>query len=148
MSRDVHRNRQLPTGAVSGLKLENSLGLPFYYLELVLSYLIVRPWCALLSLLDRVSYRLEGTVFREIVNHALFPLTLLITMVVGFEMAEMGVTYRTAAGFVMLLVVFGLIFAPMERLFPWSCSWLDGGNDTAVDLMFYFSGVVWSILAT
>ncbi len=147
MNPDVHHNRQLPTGATLGRKLESSLGAPFNWLEVALSYLIVRPWCALLSHLDRLSYKLEGTLFREIVNHTLFPITLIITLVVGFDLAERGVTYRSAGGFVMLLVVFGLIFAPMERLFPWSRKWLDGGNDTAVDLMFYFSGVIWSILA-
>jgi len=147
MSQDLHHNRELPGGTKVGRALEKTLGFPFNVIELVLSYLIVRPWCALLGHLDRLSYKIEGTVFREIVSHTLFPVTLIITLVIGFEMAESGVTFRSAGGFVLLLLIYAIIFAPLERLFPWSRNWLDGGNDTAVDLMMYFSGVIWSILA-
>jgi len=145
--RRENQNRPLPNSAPLARKLEGSVGMPFNWLENALSRVLVRPWCALLSHLDAVSYRLEGTLFREIVSYTLFPVTLIITLVIGFEMAESGTSYRSAAGFILLLVVFGCIFAPMEHLFPWSRKWLDGGNDTAVDLMMYLSGVIWSILA-
>ena len=147
MRATIRQNRQLPSEAVIARSLESKLGAPFNVIERLLGIVFVRPWNGLLARLDQLSYRLEGTVFRDIVSHTLFPLTLLVTLVIGFEMVEQGATYRSFIGYVMLLLVIGAVFAPLERLFPWSRNWLDGGNDTAVDLMMYFSGVIWSVLA-
>lgn len=147
MSRERYSNRRLPKSALRASQLERWLGIPFNLLEQLLAYIVARPWQRLLSLLDTLSFSLEGTRFKTLVQHLLFPLSLLITLYVGFELAADGFGVTTLLSFSLILVTYGVIVAPLERLFPWSREWLDGGNDMSVDLMMYYSSAIWNGVA-
>ncbi|MEM7359383.1 MAG: sterol desaturase family protein [Pseudomonadota bacterium] len=141
------KNRGLPARARLAATLEKWVGVPFHLMELILSFLIVRPSQFVLSFCDALSYKIEGTLFKEILSRTIFPLTLIITLIIGFKFAENGVTLGSLTALSLILVVYGAIFAPIERLMPFSRDWLDGGNDMSVDLMMFFSGVFWSIIS-
>lgn len=143
----TYRNKGLPVRARIGRTLEKWFGIPFNLLELLGSYLVVRPTRYFLSYIDGLSYRIEGTRFRRILTKSIFPITLLVTLIIGFKFAEQGVTLGSLTALSLVLVIYGAIFAPIERLIPWSRKWLDGGNDMSVDLMMFYSGVFWSVLA-
>lgn len=142
-----YRNRRLPVRARLARVLEKWVGMPFNLLEVVGSYLLVRPTRFVLSYIDGLSYRIEGTRFRRVLTRTIFPLTLIITLFIGFKFAEQGVTLGSLTALSLVLVIYGAIFAPIERLIPWSRKWLDGGNDMSVDLMMFYSGVFWSVIA-
>ena len=141
------KNRELPARARIGRALEKWAGIPFNFLEFIGSFLIVRPIQYSLSYLDALSYKIEGTVFKEILSHTLFPASLIITLIIGFTFAENGVTLGSLTALSLILVIYGLIFAPLERLLPYSRNWLEGGNDISVDIMMFFSGIFWSIFS-
>lgn len=137
-------NRKIPQRARIGRFLETWLGAPLAGLELALQWLLVRPTRWAMRHLDDLSYKLEGTLIRKILSHTLFPFTLILSFFIGFKMVENGITSLTLAGFVLLPIIYGLYCAPFERLMPYSRKWLEGGNDTAVDIIMYFSGAFWS----
>ena len=139
-------NRALPGRTPKGQKLEKWL-LPFNVLEWIGFHLVVRPWQSALRSLDRLSYRIEGTLFRKILTHAIFPVVMIVTLLIGLEFAEQGVTLGSLGALSLVLVVYGVIFAPIERLIPWSRKWLEGGNDFSVDLMMFYSGIFWGVIA-
>ena len=141
------KNKALPARAAFATHLEKWLGSPFALLEWLGFRLIVRPWQSLLSTMDRLSLRLEGSRFRHVLSVTIFPLTLAVTLFIGFKFAVNGVTLGSLTALSLVLVIYGAIFAPIERLIPWSRDWLDGGNDMSVDLMMFYSGVFWSIVA-
>lgn len=137
-------NRRLPARARIGRFLETWLGAPLNLLELVLQWVLVKPTRWTMRHLDGLSYKLEGTLLRKIVSNTLFPFTLILSLVVGFKLVENGINSLTLMGFVLLPIIYGLYCAPFERLMPYSRNWLEGGNDTAVDIIMYFSGAFWS----
>ncbi len=141
------KNRTLPVRTPIGRKIERWLGIPFNILELAGSFLVVRPTRHLLSCLDRLSYRIEGTLFRKILTYTIFPVVMVITLLIGFEFAEQGVTLGSLTALSLVLLTYGAIFAPIERLIPWSRKWLDGGNDLSVDLMMFYSGIFWGVVS-
>ena len=141
------KNRRLPKKARIGRFLETWLGAPFHFLEAVLSWLLVRPTRWTMRHLDGVSYRLEGTWLRKVLANTLFPFTIALSLFIGFQMVENGITISTLLSFALLPVIFGLYCAPWERLMPYSRNWLEGGNDTSVDIIMYFSGALWSGLS-
>ena len=140
-------NRTLPNRSRAGRTLERWLGLPFNLLERVVYHLIVRHWQRALSWIDALSYRIEGTRFRKILTTSIFPVVMVVTLFIGMEFAERGVTLGTLGALSLILVTYGVIFAPIERLIPWSRNWLDGGNDLSVDLMMFYSGIFWGVVA-
>lgn len=137
-------NRKMPERARIGRFLETWLGAPLNLLETTLRLLLVNPTRWAMRHLDALSYKLEGTWLRQIISNTLLPFTLILSLWVGFELVENGITSFTLLGFVLLPVIFGLYCAPFERLMPYSRNWLEGGNDTAVDIIMYFSGAFWS----
>jgi len=136
--------RKLPTRAPIGRFLETWLGLPFNILEFVLQWTLVKPTRWAMRHLDILSYKLEGTRLRTFISNTLFPFTIILSFYIGFKMVENGITISTLFAFALLPVIFGLYCAPFERLMPFSRNWLEGGNDTAVDIIMYFSGAFWS----
>ncbi|MEO0883324.1 MAG: sterol desaturase family protein [Pseudomonadota bacterium] len=138
------QNRGMPERARFARRLEAWLGAPLALLELVLQWILVKPTRWVMRHLDRLSYKLDGTLLREILSHTLFPFTIIASLFIGFALVENGITSFTVLGFVLIPIFFGLYCAPLERLMPYSRNWLEGGNDTAVDVIMYFSGAFWS----
>ncbi|MCR9078380.1 MAG: sterol desaturase family protein [Hyphomonadaceae bacterium] len=137
-------NRRMPEQARIARFLETWLGAPLHALEFVLQWILVKPTRWFWRHLDSWSYKLEGTLLRKILSSTLFPFTLVLSVFVGLKLVENGITSLTLVGFVLLPIIYGLYCAPFERLMPYSRKWLEGGNDTAVDIIMYFSGAFWS----
>ena len=137
-------NRNLPKQAPIARFLETWLGAPLAVLEVILQWLLVKPTRWGMRHLDVLSYKLEGTVLRKIIADTLLPFTLVASLFIGFKLVENGITSLSLLGFVLLPIIYGLYCAPFERLMPYSRKWLEGGNDTAVDIIMYFSGAFWS----
>ena len=137
-------NRRMPKQARIARFLETWLGAPLHCLEFVLQWILVKPTRWFWRHLDSWSYKLEGTLLRKILSNTLFPFTLVLSVFVGLKLVENGITSLTLVGFVLLPIIYGLYCAPFERLMPYSRKWLEGGNDTAVDIIMYFSGAFWS----
>lgn len=138
------RNRRITRRAPVARFLETWLGAPLNLLEASLQWVLVRPTRWMMRHLDTASYKLEGTWLRELLSHTLFPFTLILSLFIGFKLVENGITSLTFVGFLLLPLIYGLYCAPFERLMPYSRNWLEGGNDTAVDIIMYFSGAFWS----
>jgi sterol desaturase/sphingolipid hydroxylase (fatty acid hydroxylase superfamily) len=141
------KNKGLPSRARFGRILEKWAGIPFNILEFFGSFLIVRPTLFFFAYLDTLSYKLEGTLLRKVLAHTLFPVSLITTYIIGIKFIENGITLGSLTALTLVLVIYGAIFAPLERLMPYSRKWLEGGNDLSVDIMMFFSGVVWSIIS-
>lgn len=137
-------NRRIPQQARIGRFLETWLGAPLNLLEASLQWIMVKPLRWFWRHLDHWSYKLEGTKLRQILSHTIFPFTLIMSVFIGLKLVENGITSLTLVGFVLLPIIFGLYCAPLERLMPFSRKWLEGGNDSAVDIIMYFSGAFWS----
>lgn len=143
----ARRNQSLPGETKTARWLEKWLGMPFNLLEFIGLHCITRPSLRLLSSLDALSYRIEGTLFKEILQRTIFPVTLVSTMILGLMLARDGVTLASISALSLVLLIYGLLFAPLERLLPYSRKWLEGGNDLSVDIMMFYSGIVWSALS-
>ncbi|MEO0608363.1 MAG: hypothetical protein AAFY82_09030, partial [Pseudomonadota bacterium] len=141
------QNRRMPARARMARFIETWLGAPLHLLETALQWVMVRPTRWMMRHLDAASYKLDGTWLREVLSHTLFPFTILLSLFIGFKLVETGITSLSIVGFILLPIIFGLYCAPFERLMPFSRNWLEGGNDTAVDIIMYFSGAVWSGIA-
>ncbi len=141
---EQYRNRPLPTRTHWARNLEKWLGMPLNIVEWLGSYAIVRPMNWALRRLDGLSYKLEGTRLRSILQHVIFPATLLFSLIFGFYLAENEVTFDSILTLALVPVIIGLYVAPLERLMPYSRNWLEGGNDTSVDLMMFVSGAFWN----
>ncbi|MEO1553279.1 MAG: sterol desaturase family protein [Pseudomonadota bacterium] len=144
MQTTENSNRKLPERARVGRFLETWLGAPINALEFILQWVMVKPLRWFWRHLDSWSYKLEGTLLRQILSHTIFPVTLILSVFIGLKLVENGITSLTLLGFVLLPIIYGLYCAPLERLMPYSRKWLEGGNDSAVDIIMYFSGAFWS----
>ncbi|MGD1933789.1 MAG: sterol desaturase family protein [Candidatus Phaeomarinobacter sp.] len=137
-------NRTLPPAARLARQIEKWGGRPINLLEHAGSYVSVRPMNWALRHLDGLSYRSEGTLLRRVLQHTIFPAALIISLWLGFELAANDVTFNSLLTLALLPVIMGLLVAPVERLMPFSRKWLEGGNDTTVDLIFFVSGAFWN----
>jgi len=144
IDKGIGGNRRVPRQAQIGRFLETWIGAPLNLLELILHWVLVQPTRWAMRHLDALSYMLEGTTLRKIISHTLLPFTLIGSFLIASAMVENGITSLSLLGFVLLPVIFGLYCAPFERLMPYSRKWLEGGNDTSVDIIMYFSGAFWS----
>lgn len=142
-----YRNRRIPHRAPFARKLEKWAGIPFNALELAGSYLLARPMNRALRHLDRISYALEGTMLKTFLQYALFPFTLFAGLFVALWAAENGASLQSVATVALILVAIGLFTAPLERLMPYSRNWLEGGNDTSVDLLMFVHQAIWNGVA-
>ncbi|WP_162558947.1 sterol desaturase family protein [Sphingorhabdus sp. EL138] len=139
-----YQNRNLRSHSRIGWMLEKWIGIPLNLIETLISYLLVRPMNWALRHLDGLSYKLEGTRLKVILQHVLFPLIMIAGMFIGFAATDAGASLQSITTLALIPVVIGLIVAPLERLMPYSRNWLEGGNDTSVDLMMFISGAFWN----
>ncbi|MEQ8747502.1 sterol desaturase family protein [Pyruvatibacter sp.] len=138
------KNRNLPARAPLARAFEKWLGMPLNLIEAILSYVIVRPLNWALRHLDWLSHRLEGTLLRRVLQHTIFPATMVISLYLSFEFVENGGGLNSLLVLALIPVIVGLFVAPLERLMPFSRNWLEGKNDMSVDLMMFFSGAFWN----
>lgn len=139
-----YNNNPLPARTGIAHVLEKWLGIPLNFIEVLGSYAIVRPMNWALRHLDGLSYKLEGTQLKRILQHVLFPVIMIAGIFIGFAATEAGASLESITTLALIPVVIGLIVAPLERLLPYSRNWLEGGNDTSVDLMMFISGAFWN----
>ncbi len=139
-----YQNRNLRSHSRIGWMLEKWIGIPLNLIETLISYLLVRPMNWGLRHLDGLSYKLEGTRLKVILQHVLFPVIMIAGMFIGFAATDAGASLQSITTLALIPVVIGLIVAPLERLMPYSRNWLEGGNDTSVDLMMFISGAFWN----
>ena len=144
----AYYNQRITERAPTARSLEKWLGFPFNILELVCSFLIVRPMNWLLRHLDGLSYKLENTALKVVLQHTIFPATLFAGMFVAFWAAENGASLQSITTVALVPVAIGLFTAPLERLMPYSRDWLEGGNDTSVDVIMFFHQALWNGIAT
>ena len=143
-----YKNRTLREHSRTGWILEKWIGIPLNLIETLISYLVVRPVNWTLRHLDSLSHKLEGTRLRVFLQHALFPVIMIAGVFIGFAATEAGASLQSVATLALIPFVLALIVAPLERLMPYSRNWLEGGNDTAVDIMMFVSGAFWNGFAT
>lgn len=140
----AYTNRSITTKAPVARALEKWAGLPINIIELLGSYLIVRPMNFAYSQLDGLSYKLEGTRLKTILQHTIFPVTIVLSLILGFAVVGDALTLNVFALVGIIYAIKGLIFGSLERLLPFSRNWLEGGNDTSVDIMMLMSGAFWN----
>ncbi|MEM7374069.1 MAG: sterol desaturase family protein, partial [Bacteroidota bacterium] len=85
---------------------------------------------------------LEGTLLRKILQVTIYPLFMVLTLVVGFKLVENGFTVRSFYGTIIMFLILGAIFAPLEHIIPFSRKWL-ADKDLSTDVMLFFGGKFW-----
>lgn len=103
---------------------------------------LLGPFRWALTQIDPLAEAIEGTVFKKILQVTIYPLFMTLTLVVGFALVENGFTVRSFLGTIVMFLILGFIFAPLERLIPFSKKWLDD-SDMPVDVMLFFGGKFW-----
>ena len=119
----------------------------FRGLEIVVEFLLVKPFNWALRQLDRLSYKLEGTRLRRVISVSLFPATMVAGVYLAFRSVEGGVSLDVGLAAIAPLVILGLFFAPLERLMPFSRKWLHSENDSTVDVLLFVSTGLWYAVA-
>ncbi len=114
----------------------------FYPIEWMGHHVILKPFSLFLEWIDPLSYKLEGTRLKKIMQVVIYPLFMTLTLVIGFKLVENGFTVRSFLGTIVMFIILGFIFAPLERLIPFSRKWL-GDEDTPTDIMLFFGGKFW-----
>ena len=92
----------------------------------------VEPW----------GEKFEGTFMKKVLQVTIYPVFLVLTFVIGFKLIENGYTSRTFVGDILMFLLFGAIFAPLEHLMPFSRKWLDD-SDVTTDWMLFFGKKYW-----
>jgi len=126
----------------TGNRLLRRLEKLFLSLEEFIFRYIHAPFRWLLLKIDPLSYRIEGTLLKKILQVSVYPIFMALTMVIGFELVKNGYTVRTFVGTIVMFIFYGLIFAPLEHLIPFSRRWLDD-REASVDMMLFFGGKFW-----
>ncbi|MFY0688737.1 MAG: sterol desaturase family protein [Cyclobacteriaceae bacterium] len=103
---------------------------------------IVLPFRHSLKLIEPLSHKIEGTLFKKILQVSIYPLFLCLTFYVGFDLVENGFTSRSFFGTIIMFLILGAIFAPLEHLIPFSRKWLND-EDATIDWMLFFGGKIW-----
>ena len=114
----------------------------FYPLEWLGHHVVLKPFSLFLEWIDPLSYKLEGTRLKKIMQVTIYPLFMTLTIIIGFQLVENGFTVRSFVGTIIMFIILGFIFAPLERLIPFSRKWL-GDEDTPTDIMLFFGGKFW-----
>lgn len=123
-------------------KIYSGLDAAFRPIEIFGVKYLLLPFRYLLGLIDPISHKIEGTVFKKILQIIIYPLFLTLTIMVGFELVKNGYTARSFLGTIIMFLILGAIFAPLEHLLPFSRKWLDD-KDATIDWMMFFGGKVW-----
>jgi ornithine lipid hydroxylase len=104
-------------------------------------YLLI-PFRATLEKLDPLAEKLNGTKLKRFLQITIFPFFILITFPIGFKLVENGYTSTTFFGSVLMFMVYGAIWAPLERLIPFSKRWHDD-KELPTDWFLFFGGKLW-----
>ncbi len=115
---------------------------PFLISEKIVYRFIMAPFRWLLEKIDPLAEKIEGTLFRKILQVSIYPLFLVLCVYIGFELVRGGYTIRSFLGTILLFLVFGAIFAPLEHLIPFSKKWLND-KETPTDVMLFFGHKFW-----
>ena len=118
-------------------KAENALGLVTRPIERFSHRYLLAANRWLLAKIDPLSYALEGTLLKKILQVTIYPCFMILTLVVGFKLAENGINTLTFTGLALTLLLMGILFAPLERLIPFSRRWLDD-KDEPTDVFLFF----------
>jgi len=114
----------------------------FRPIEMVAHQYLLAPIRFLLQQIDPLAAKIEGTLFKKILQVTIYPLFMVLTFVIGFKLVENGITFKTFTDTIIMFLVFGAIFAPLERLIPWSKRWQDD-TELPTDWFLFFGGKVW-----
>lgn len=117
----------------------NSMVSPF---ERLAHRYLLAPFRYLLSKIDPWADAIEGTLFKKILQVSIYPTFMIATFVIGFKLIEHGYTLMTFARSILMFLIFGLIFAPLERLIPFSKKWLDD-KELPTDWFMFFGSKLW-----
>ncbi|WP_282136552.1 sterol desaturase family protein [Seonamhaeicola maritimus] len=123
-------------------KVYSYIETPFLIIEKIGYKYILGPFRWVLSLIDPLAEKIEGTLFKRILQVIIYPLFLTLCIYIGFELIEGGYTIRTFFGTIVMFLIFGAIFAPLEHLIPFSKKWLDD-KEMPTDVMLFFGGKFW-----
>jgi ornithine lipid hydroxylase len=103
---------------------------------------ILAPFQWFLKQIDPLSYKIEGTLFKKILQVTIYPLFMGLTFVVGFKLVENGITIKTFFDSIITFLILGALFAPLERLIPFSRKWL-GSDEAPADIMLFVGNKYW-----
>jgi ornithine lipid hydroxylase len=123
-------------------KTENALNHLIHPIEKLAHRYLLAPTRFLLEQIDPWAERINGTLFKKILQVSIYPIFMVSTFIIGFKMIENGYTLKTFGHNVLLFLVFGLIFAPLERLIPFSKRWLDD-KELPTDWLLFFGSKLW-----
>lgn len=123
-------------------RIESILDKFFRPLEFIGHRFILAPFRVLLKKIDPLAEAIEGTRLKKALQVILFPFFIILTFVVGFKLVEGGYTIRTFGGTIVMFLIMGFIFAPLERLLPFSKKW-QNDEDMPVDVLMFFGNKVW-----
>ncbi len=104
--------------------------------------IILRPTSWFFEKLDPLSYKLEGTLLKKIMQVSIYPIFIFSTIPIGFMLVKNGYDSRTFLGSIIMLLCLGILCAPLERLIPFSRRWL-GDKDTPTDFMLFGGQKLW-----
>ena len=109
----------------------------FQPIEQLVFVVLVNPISRLLDRIDPLSHRIEGTLFRKILQVSIYPVFMAATVIIGFALVRNGYTFSSFLASIAMFLVFGAIFMPLERLIPFSRRWLKS-PDASTDVMLLF----------
>lgn len=123
-------------------RIESILDNVFKPLEFIGHRFILSPFRTLLKKIDPLAEAIEGTRLKKALQVIIFPLFMILTVWVGFKLVEGGYSIRTFGGTIVMFLIMGFIFAPLERLLPFSKKW-QNDEDMPVDVLMFFGNKVW-----
>ena len=88
----------------------------FQPIEYLFYVLVVKQISRLLDHIDPLSHRIEGTLFKKILQVTIFPLFMTATVVIGFNLVKDGYTSQSFLASIGMYLVYGAIWMPLERL--------------------------------
>jgi len=118
------------------------LEIPFLFIEKIGYRFILAPFRWLLEKIDPLAIKIEGTLFKKVLQVTIYPLFLALSIYLGFELVKDGYTFRSFMGTIIMFLMFGAIFAPLEHLIPFSKKWLDD-KEMPTDVMLFFGSKFW-----
>ncbi len=77
---------------------------------------VVKNVSRLLDRIDPLSHRIEGTLFKKILQVTIFPLFMTATLAIGFALVRNGLLWRASRPTIGMFLVYGAMMQPLERL--------------------------------